>query len=229
MQRIAVKDIIPGMIAARSIYNADGRLLLAEGSVFSQQYIQRLQDFGVPVVYIQTALATNIDVPEMLAEETRIQAIYSVKQAFTGFRESKKIDLGQFQQITENIVEEVIHNPNAVFHLNDIRMYDDYTFAHSVNVCVLAVMVGAAMQYLPRQLMELGVGAILHDVGKMAIEKQILNKTGCLSDPEMNIMRRHPELGLRYCASIALSCPGCPFMWHFNTRRSMTAVVIRVD
>lgn len=196
MQRIAVKDITPGMIAAKSIYNADGRLLLAEGSVFSQQYIRRLQELAVPVVYIQTPFTANIDVPDILAEETRIQAVCSVKQAFTGFRESKKIDLGRFRQLTEDIVEEVVRNRNAVFHLNDIRMYDDYTFAHSVNVCVLSVLVGAALQYTPRQLMELGVGAILHDVGKMAVDKQILNKPGYLDNSEMDVMRLHPELGL---------------------------------
>lgn len=195
MQRIAVNDIIPGMVSAKSIYDADGRLLLAEGVVFSQQYIRRLQEFGIPMVYIHTPLAANIDVPDLLAEETRIKAVCAVKQAFTGFRESKKIDLGKFKDLTENIVDEVVRNRNTVFHLNDIRMYDDYTFAHSVNVCVLAVLVGASLQYTPRQLMELGVGAILHDVGKMAIEKKILNKPGFLTEPEMDIMRLHPSLG----------------------------------
>lgn len=195
MQRIAVKDIVPGMVAAKSIYNADGRLLLAEGVVFSQHYIRRLQDFGIPVVYISTPLTADIDIPDLLAEETRIKAVSAVKQAFTGFRDSKKIDLGKFRNLTESIVDEVVRNRNAVFHLNDIRMYDDYTFAHSVNVCVLAVLVGASLQYSPRQLMELGIGAILHDVGKMAIEKNILNKPGILTGTEMEMMRLHPALG----------------------------------
>ncbi|KYZ75358.1 hypothetical protein AXX12_14495 [Anaerosporomusa subterranea] len=195
MQRIAVKDLAPGMVAAKSIYTADGRMLLAEGATFTKRYINRLQELGIWVAYIQNPLAVSIDVPDILAEETRVKAISTVKEAFEGFRNTKKIDMGQFKQLTEGIVDEIIRNPNAVFHLNDIRMYDDYTFAHSVNVCVLAVLVGAALQYTPRQLMELGVGAVLHDVGKMAIEKQILNKPGHLSESEMDLMRRHPELG----------------------------------
>jgi HD-GYP domain-containing protein (c-di-GMP phosphodiesterase class II) len=195
MQKIAVKDLTPGMVAAKSIYNADGRMLLAEGATFTKHYIKRLQEIGVWVVYIQNPLAASIDVPDILAEETRVKAISTVKEAFEGFRNTKKIDMGQFKQLTESIVDEVIRNPNAVFHLNDIRMYDDYTFAHSVNVCVLAVLVGASLQYTPRQLMELGVGAVLHDVGKMAVEKQILNKPGHLSESEMDLMRRHPEWG----------------------------------
>jgi HD-GYP domain-containing protein (c-di-GMP phosphodiesterase class II) len=195
MQRIAVKDITPGMVAAKSIFNADGRMLLAEGTTFTKHYIKRLQEIGVLVAYIQNPLAASIDVPEILAEETRVKAIATVKQAFEGFRNTKKIDMGQFKQLTESIVDEVIRNPNAVFHLNDIRMYDDYTFAHSVNVCVLAVLVGVGLQYAPRQLKELGIGAILHDVGKMAVEKQILNKPGHLNESEMDLMRRHPELG----------------------------------
>ena len=195
MQRIAVKDLTPGMVVAKSIYSADGRLLLAEGVFFSQHYIERLHDIGVPVVYIQSPLAKDIEIPEILAEETRIRAISSVKLAFEDFRETKKIDMGQFKEITKGIIDEVVCNRNTVFHLNDIRMYDDYTFAHCVNVCVLAVLVGAGLQYTPHQLMELGVGAILHDVGKMAIEKEILNKPGRLNEAELKFMRLHPELG----------------------------------
>lgn len=195
MQRIAVKDIVPGMVSARNIYDADERLLLAEGVVFSQHYIRRLKEYGIPIVYIDTPLTANIDVPELLAEETRIKAVSAVKQAFNDFRILKNIDLGKLRDVTEGIVDDVVRNRNTVFHLNDIRMYDDYTFAHSVNVCVLAVLAGVAMEYSPRRLMELGIGAILHDVGKMAIEKSILNKSGILTEAEMEAMRRHPALG----------------------------------
>lgn len=195
MQRIAVRDIVPGMVTARNIYSAEGALLLSEGAVLNPQYIRRLLELGIPSVYIQGPMLVNLEIPEILAEETRLRAIRSVKLAFEDFRLTKKIDMGQFRDMTESIVDEVIRNPNAVFHLNDIRMFDDYTFAHSVNVCVLAVLVGAGLQYTPRQLMELGIGAILHDVGKMAIEKKILNKPGRLTDPEMDMMRLHPELG----------------------------------
>lgn len=195
MQRIAARDIVPGMVTAKSIYSADGRLLLAEGTVFTCQYIRRLQELGVPVVYIRSPITADLEIPEILAEETRVRAVASVKQAFEDFRSSKKIDIGQFRQMTEEIVDEIIRNRNAVFHLNDIRMYDDYTFAHSVNVCVLAVLVGVGLQYSPRQLYELGIGALLHDVGKMAIEKQILNKPERLTSIEMDMMRHHSELG----------------------------------
>lgn len=195
MQRIAVKDLIPGMVAAKSIYDADGRLLLSSGAIFTKQYIKRLTELAIWYTYIQSPLTANIEIPELLAEETKAKAVNTVKQAFEGFRNTKKIDMGQFKQVTEGIIDEVIRNPNAVYHLNDIRMYDDYTFAHSVNVCVLAVLVGAGMQYTPYQLRELGLGAILHDVGKMAIEKQILNKTKLLTESERDVMRKHPELG----------------------------------
>ncbi len=195
MQRIAVKDIIPGMVAAKSIYDTEGRLLLASGSTFTKQYIKRLKELAIWHAYIQTPLTANLEIPELLAEETRAKAVHTVKQAFEDCRKTKKIDMGQFKQVTEEIIDEVIRNPNAVYHLNDIRMYDDYTFAHSVNVCVLAVLSGAGMQYTPQRLRELGIGALLHDVGKMAIAKQILNKTGMLTDEERDIMRKHPELG----------------------------------
>jgi HD-GYP domain-containing protein (c-di-GMP phosphodiesterase class II) len=82
-----------------------------------------------------------------------------------------------------------------VFNLVDLRSQDDYTFAHSVNVCVLALMTGITMGYRSRALSVLGVGALLHDLGKVKIPDSILNKPSALTDLEYEVIKTHPIHG----------------------------------
>ncbi|MBI2615905.1 MAG: HD domain-containing protein, partial [Gemmatimonadetes bacterium] len=80
--------------------------------------------------------------------------------------------------------------------LTTLRDYDEYTFTHSVNVCIFAVTIGRRLGLSKLQLFDLGMAALLHDVGKSRIPLDILNKTGGLSDDEWRIMQAHPWLGV---------------------------------
>lgn len=82
-----------------------------------------------------------------------------------------------------------------MINLSDIRTMDDYTFAHSVNVCILALLTGITLNYSRAALKLLGIGALLHDIGKVCIPLNILNKPGKLTPKEYKEICRHSELG----------------------------------
>ena len=84
---------------------------------------------------------------------------------------------------------------DLMFNLVDLRQQDDYTFAHSVNVCVLALMTGMTLGYDSKKLAILGVGALLHDLGKIKIPDEILNKPGRLTREEFSIIKKHTVYG----------------------------------
>ncbi|EGO64267.1 HD-GYP domain-containing protein [Acetonema longum] len=195
MQRITVSEAKLGMKSARSIYNADGRLLLAEGVPFNDYYIKRLNEIGLPALYIQSPLSADVKVPQLVQEETRIMVTQLVQKSFDGLRAGKRVDLDQFKEMAKSIVDEVIQNRHTMIHLNDIRIHDDYTFGHCVNTCILATLTGVWMDYNEKELYELSLGALLHDTGKALIHKDILNKRGQLNPKEMTEMQRHPEYG----------------------------------
>ncbi len=80
----------------------------------------------------------------------------------------------------------------------DLKIFDDYTFYHSVNVAVLSLIIGISVD-LPRpELYKLGLGALLHDIGKVFISKKILSKEGPLDIEEFDEIRKHPTLGYEY-------------------------------
>jgi HD-GYP domain-containing protein (c-di-GMP phosphodiesterase class II) len=108
------------------------------------------------------------------------------------------------KSVVRSLVDNVVNNEYAMLELSGLKSYDEYTFYHSVNVAILSLALGARLSTDRRFLTVLGLGALMHDVGKMAVDRSILNKSGSLEPEEWTLMRRHPRRG----AEIAASIPG---------------------
>jgi HD-GYP domain-containing protein (c-di-GMP phosphodiesterase class II) len=93
------------------------------------------------------------------------------------------------------IVDQVLNNETSLMGLTTIRDYDEYTFQHSVNVCIFSVALGKKLGLSKLQLYDLGMAALMHDIGKARIPVEILNKTSGLDDREWRIMQAHPWFG----------------------------------
>ncbi|WP_371372286.1 HD-GYP domain-containing protein [Sporomusa aerivorans] len=224
MQKIAATNLQPGMVLARNIFSIDGVLLLSAGTLLTTPQIDRLRQFNLTSVYIKNPFTDSIDyseiietIPEIVREETRVQAVQIVHSAFENFAANRKLDTQPFKETADFIIDEVIKNRGAMIHLTDIRARDGYTFGHSVNVCVLATFTGMQLGYNLLQLKELSLGALLHDTGKMLIPNEILNKPGPLTANERKIMEQHAEFGfdiLRHQSEIPLVSAHIAFQHH---------------
>lgn len=196
MRRIRLENIEAGMTVARPILNSDGRVLLAEGMILTDSYIRRLFESGIASVYIQDPRFGTIEnIPEPVSERTRIESLKTVKEGFDSLSQKKRMNTRAFKKVVENLLDELLCNRNVLHNVADIRAYDDYTYAHSLNVAILSIMAGIKMQYTPSKLHDLGLGALLHDVGKIMIEKEIVNKPGDLTPREYDKMKNHALYG----------------------------------
>ncbi|MEG6586543.1 HD-GYP domain-containing protein [Dendrosporobacter sp. 1207_IL3150] len=208
MQRISTNNLRPGMIVAKNIYSADGQLLLCAGVALTAAYIRRLHQLDIPSIYIKAENFPDIEIPELLCEQTRVQAVKNIQKAFENVRLSHKVDVEAVQPVVKSIVAEIIKNRSAMIHLTDIRLYDDYTFAHSVNVCALATMIAVTRGYSQTRIEELALGALLHDIGKTVIPLDVLNKPGKLDGDELTVMQSHSEVGFellrKSCADMSV-------------------------
>lgn len=201
MLRLPLKFIRPGMTVARDIFHANGSMLLAHNTILGQQHVERLARLGIAAVYIKNPYF-NLEPPsEILREKTRHAALALTRSTFENFQKTKTINLAKFHNLVDSIVNEVVANKHALIHLTDIRTYDDHTFSHSLNVCLLSVMVGVKLHYSPQRLRELALGGLLHDVGKMLIPVEILNKPGPLDSSEWSVMQQHTDGGFQLLRS----------------------------
>ena len=135
-------------------------------------------------------------VSAMAEEMVKAKKAYSeANRIITGMmqdvRLGKQIECEKAAAVVEQMTNSIFRNKDALLSLTRLRSKDDYTFQHSVSVCTLLVSFARALELDRDTIREIGVGALLHDVGKMKVPDAILNKPGKLSDDEFKIMKSH--------------------------------------
>lgn len=120
------------------------------------------------------------------------QAIVSM---FNDARMGQSIEIGGARELVEEISESMIRHPGALISLARLKTSDEYTYMHSVAVCALMISLARQLGLPDRQVREAGMAGLLHDIGKMAMPMEVLNKPGKLTDKEFDVMRSHPAAG----------------------------------
>ncbi len=130
------------------------------------------------------------------AKGTYAQSVQVAKNALTGVRLGKAVNARKVKRAVQGIVDQVLDNESSMVTMTTLRGFDEYTFTHSVNVCIFSVVIGQRLGFTKLQLYELGLGALLHDIGKMRVDSEIINKAGGLTEAEWTELKDHPTEGL---------------------------------
>ena len=130
---------------------------------------------------------------------TRIcsQAKQAVLSMFEEARMGNCVNVGGAKQLVDDINDSVTRNPGALISLARLKSIDDYTYMHSVAVCAMMVALARQLGMNPEQTRSAGLAGLLHDMGKVLVPLDILNKPGKLSQAEFSIIQSHPADGLR--------------------------------
>jgi putative nucleotidyltransferase with HDIG domain len=131
------------------------------------------------------------------AKRSFFSALHIVKEAVKNGVASGKVNPRKVKRVVESVVDSILSDEESMLALTGIRDYDEYTYQHSFNVCIYSIALGNRLG-LPRQaLCTLGIAALFHDVGKMEVPQQILNKIDNLTDKEWRIMQEHTMSGVK--------------------------------
>lgn len=133
-----------------------------------------------------------------MAKRAYAQSVAVAREVMTGLRMGKGVSLRPVKRAVQSIVDQVLTNEASLVGLTSLRDYDEYTFTHSVNVCIFSVALGKKLGLDKHQLYELGLGALLHDVGKVRMPLELINKAGALTDDEFAVLKEHPAEGLMH-------------------------------
>lgn len=127
-------------------------------------------------------------------------------EIYDSVRQKKTLNVVGITEIVNNFIEAFSTHSDVMLALAPLRSMDEYAYVHSTNICLLNLAQAKLLGIKPPLLQDIGIAAMLHDVGKMFIPPEILNKPGRLDDEEAAIMQRHPQLGAEYL----LNTPGIP-------------------
>ncbi len=161
----------------------------------------KLSDGGVTFISVEPPLETDEDMEDVerqkeAAKRTYARSVAVTKEVINSIRMGRTANVKKVKRAVQAIVDQVLNNEASLVGLTTLRDYDEYTFTHSVNVCIFSVALGRKLSFTKLQLYDLGIAALFHDVGKSRVPLEVLNKQGGLSDEEWRIMTAHPWLGV---------------------------------
>ena len=130
-----------------------------------------------------------------VAKKTYAQSVSVTRELMTSVRMGRSPNVKKIKRVVQGIVDQILNEETSLIGLTTIRDYDEYTFTHSVNVCIFSVALGKRLGFGKVQLYDLGMAALFHDIGKSRVPAEIINKPGGLSDDEWRLIAAHPWLG----------------------------------
>lgn len=184
MRYVPLQEAQPGMQLATDIYDSQGRTLVGSDIILTANYIERLMEYGYAGVYIRDELTEDIDIESAISPQLRTKGLECVRN----------MDIDGCLDVAKSIVEEILSKGKISLDMVDLRNYDDYTFGHSVNVAVICGVIGMGLGMDEKELGQLVTAALLHDLGKLSIPTNILNKPDRLTREEYKRMQEHPVI-----------------------------------
>ncbi|UJF32809.1 HD-GYP domain-containing protein [Paenibacillus hexagrammi] len=181
MKYVPLESVEAGQYLGRTIFSSNGAVLLSEGVQLTVYMINTLNRIGVSMVYIKDPLMEDVEIPEVISDETKRAVMKQMGDTFNFIRSGKEFNSRAMSVTIDSLLEEIMKNKDVLVQLSDIRTEDNEMYVHATNVCMMSVLVGMNMGLNALQLKELAIGALLHDVGKIEL----------ICDDESEDIRRH--------------------------------------
>lgn len=217
MRLIPIQCVKENTILAKSIYDNEGKILLKKGSVLKNEIIHKIEELNIYSIYIFDEYS-NQTIEEVIKPEIRQKAIMAIKNKFINIDPYNKVqeinykvqenEFNSIVYIVKGLIEEVLSQNDVMINLVDIKSKNNYIFQHSVNVAVISLIIGIKINLHKFDLIDLCIGAMLHDIGMIFIPKEILDKESELTYEEYEIIKQHTKKGydfLRECFNTSIT------------------------
>lgn len=197
---ITNKHLKPGMILAKDIVlysNSNfNTLLLTKGQVLNNTFIKRILYHNIEGAYIESEAFADIKVDSYIDDKLKAESLTQIKDVYYNFQMSSgKINastIKQMSSIVNDLITELLYKDDLTYNVIDFKNFDSYTFQHCLNVAILSISTGISLGLSESKLHDLGISGLFHDIGKMSVPVEILNKPGKLTEEEYEIIKAHP-------------------------------------
>ncbi|MBS0156653.1 MAG: HD-GYP domain-containing protein [Nitrospira sp.] len=152
--------------------------------------------FTAPKETVSVPSIVGLEEELPLARQAYQAAKTIVQNAMHDTRLGRAINMDEVNRVISDMSDSILRNPDALTSLTRLKNFDEYTFYHSVNTSILAMSLGRHLEFDRTTLHQIGVGSLLHDIGKTKIPTEILNKPGRFKPDEMEIMKQHVLRGV---------------------------------
>lgn len=242
MRRVSIFAVMPGMSLAYDIKGAKGELLLAKGTVLDSTHLRLLRQRNCMIVDVNDGLTDDIQAAEAISERVRFQITAALENLHAMVRSGEESLDTQRPELVRKYLQsrefarqsgfskpvyaladaaaalvDELRDSRVNLGLTQIRFYDNHLFEHSVSTTIAATILGRELGWDKDTLNDLAVGSLMHDLGEIFIDREILAKPGELTAEEVELVKLHPQIG--YEAVLQIFGPGTlsnhvPFQHH---------------
>ncbi|WP_202711024.1 HD domain-containing phosphohydrolase [Sporosalibacterium faouarense] len=200
MPIIDIKEAMPGMVLSKNIENEEnGITLITSGTVLNSRIIERISSIGIKYVHIFQKIEEDKELliveEEYELQETHKEFADKTKKLLHSIQLGKKPVITEISDVMDDLINQVTKSNNVLGKLRQLQKESDYLFEHSIKVSMLATMLAKWLNYSNKDLKLIGYAGVFHDIGKLKISHDILNKAGKLNSREFEIMKKHTVYG----------------------------------
>jgi putative nucleotidyltransferase with HDIG domain len=193
---ISPSELISGMKIAETILNEYGAIIISEGTILDDHLVNKLKKMGL----------FRLQVFEQENHETEYKdefiksynsSVDEYKKIITDIANGADLNTEKIDNVVDSVLQRFEEKRDIISCLNQIRSADEYTYAHSINVSLISMLIGNWMKFDSGRVRLLVQAGMLHDIGKTMVPIEILNKPGKLTAEEFEEIKKHPVYGYR--------------------------------
>ncbi len=216
MRIVPINSVSSGVQLGQNIHSVNGDILLKRGVVLTDQLLTRIRNNDIYTIYIDEGYTDEM-IEDIIRPEVRQKAIQAIKETFKQVDSFSRDNLDdspdlkkrlqakgmekymlKLKNICDCIVDDISHTQHLMVNLVDIKNLSNHQYEHALSVAILSTVIGIEMKIDRHQLYNLFLGAILHDIGKLFISKELLTQKTPFTLEQLNQIRQHTQLGYHY-------------------------------
>ena len=190
------------MLLARNMYDEKLDIAFKEGLKLKNDHIDRISKMGYPGAYILDACANDVTPEPIIPEEMYVGLVKAARGYLLKARDDKDMKVTvseeEHREVVMPVIEALKSRQKLIVETIDIKPFAGYDYFHATQVMLLSLLVGIKLNLEDRQLYDLAVSSLLHDVGNAFLPEDILNRPGVLTDEEFAMVKQHVQKGVDY-------------------------------
>ncbi|MDF2612897.1 MAG: hypothetical protein K0S71_683 [Clostridia bacterium] len=194
MRIVDVEHLCGGELIGKDIICKNGTTLLKSGTKYRTSFKEKLLEFNIFFVYIEDELSQGIEPQTLICNARKSELMNEFSKEVDKLKANITIDTGSINKIVSSLIDE-ISGQDIMYDIMDIKRNDADVYEHSIGVTIIALILCKRMKLSTDLTRDILIGALLHDIGKILIPKEILEKTDKLTPEEFETIKEHAKLG----------------------------------
>ena len=190
----------PGMTLAESVSAPSGLYsLLQRGESLSYNYINRLSACNIEGIYVEMAGTEGIEPKTLISQRVKQEMSNELRSIYINHYNCPSISksaISSTQLLAGKIVNNILDCEEHLLDMMEIKSYDNYTYSHSLNVGILTALLASEIGITRSRLEDVTLCALMHDIGKLDVPIEIINKNGAVTSDEFEVIKTHPTKGV---------------------------------